>query len=59
MTELDAAAERCYQYLESISYLRCVRVCSMCEAEENVLHPVSERTRRRLARDMARAALGK
>lgn len=57
MDDLDSVAQRIYEYLGHIDFLRCTRSCAACGHEENVIHPVSEKSRRRLARDMARAAV--
>ena len=57
MSDLDAAALRVHQYLGHIDYLACSHRCE-CGRFTRFVHPISDKSRRRLARDMARAALG-
>lgn len=47
--KLSEAADRVEEFFNTITYLRC---------EHGFVHPISEKTRKRLARDCARAALG-
>lgn len=53
---LDDAASRCLAYLNHIDYLACRHKCA-CGRKTRFVHPISDNTRNRLARDMARAAL--
>lgn len=59
MSDLDRVTDALYRQWEHIDYLkcRCSHCPDHCRKQHTIIHPVSDKTRRRLARDMARAAL--
>ncbi len=56
MSAIDAAAQRIYRYWGHIDYLKCRHQCK-CGRVSVFFHPLSDKTRQRLAHDMAEAAL--